>query len=111
MSKKTVFQKGEVSASSLLAAAACRASSRRAKGRVLLEALERPGSSQLLDLLKLAEANVPIPPAHDQGILSTPRGKMYVQESPLYLLPKAMDISSICYIAGVKLNPMHAPIS
>ena len=111
MSKKTVFQKGEVSASSLLAAAACRASSRRAKGRVLLEALERPGSSQLLDLLKLAEANVPIPPAHDQGILSTPRGKMYVPESPLYLLPKAMDISSICYIAGVKLNPMHAPIS
>ena len=89
------------------------ASSRRAKGRVLLEALERPGSSQLHDseLLKLAEANVPIPPAHDQGILSTPRGKMYVPESPLYLLPKAMDISSICYIAGVKLNPMHAPIS
>ena len=87
------------------------ASSRRAKGRVMLEALERPGSSQLLDLLKLAEANVPIPPAHDQGILSTPPGKIYVPESPLYLLPKAMDISSICYIAGVKLNPMHAPIS
>ena len=60
------------------------ASNRRAKGRVLLEALERPGSSQLhvSALLKLAEANVP-PTAHDQGILSTPPDKIFVPESPL----------------------------
>lgn len=61
------------------------ASNHRAKGRVLLEALERPGSSQLhvSELLKLEEANVPIPPAHDQGILSTPPDKIFVPESPL----------------------------
>ena len=57
----------------------------QATARVLLEALERPGSSQLYvsELIKLAEANVLIPPAHDQGLLSTPPGKMYVPESPL----------------------------
>ena len=61
------------------------ASNRRAKGRALLEALERPGSSQLhvSELLKLAEANVPIPPANDQGILSTPPDKIFIPESPL----------------------------
>ena len=60
------------------------ASNRRTKGRVLLEALERPGSGQLhvSELLKLAEANVPIPPAHDQVIL-TPPDKILVPESPL----------------------------
>ena len=58
------------------------ASNCRAKERVLLEALERPGSSQLPYLLKLAEANVP-PTAHDQGILSTPPDKIFVPESPL----------------------------
>ena len=61
------------------------ASNRRAKGRTLLEALERPGSSQLhvSELLKLAEANVPIPPAHNQGVLSTPPDKIFIPESPL----------------------------
>ena len=60
------------------------ASNRRAKGRVLLEALERPGSGQLhvSELLELAEANVPNPPAHDEVIL-TPPDKMFVPESPL----------------------------
>ena len=57
------------------------ASNRRAKGRVLLEALERPGSGQLhvSELLKLAEANVQ---SHDKVIL-TPPDKMFVPESPL----------------------------
>ena len=66
------------------------ASSRRAKGRVLLEALERPGSSQLHDseLLKLAEANVPVPPAHDQGILSTPPGKIMSQSHLFTYYPR-----------------------
>lgn len=61
------------------------ASNRRAKGRTLLEALERPGSSQLhvSELLKLAEANVPIPPAHNQGVLPTPPDKIFIPESPL----------------------------
>ena len=50
------------------------------KSCVLLEALERPGSSELhiSELLKLAEANVPIPSAHDQGILSTPPDKVFI---------------------------------
>ena len=45
------------------------ASNRQTKGRALLEALERPGNSQLhvSELLKLAEANVAIPPAHDHA--------------------------------------------
>ena len=57
------------------------ASNRRAKGRVLLEALERLGSGQLhvSELLKLAEANVP---SIDKVIL-TPLDKMFVTESPL----------------------------
>ena len=57
----------------------------RAKGCVLLEALERPGSSELhiSELLKLAEANVRIPSAHDQGILSTPPDKVFIPQSPL----------------------------
>lgn len=57
------------------------ASTRRTKGRILLEAVERPGSSQLhvRNLLELAEANVPIPqpraissPPHDVVIPETP---------------------------------------
>ena len=60
------------------------ASNRRAKGRVLFEAIERPGSGQLhvSELLKLAEANVPVPPEHHQLIL-TPPDKIFVPESPL----------------------------
>lgn len=56
------------------------ASNHRAKRRLLLEALEKP--LPVSELLKLAEANVPIPPAHDKVIL-TPLDKMFVPESPL----------------------------
>ena len=58
------------------------ASTRRTKGRMLLEATERPGSSQLhvRDLLKLAEANVSI---HQASALSAPPNKVLVPESPL----------------------------
>ena len=57
----------------------------RAKGWVLLEALEGPGGSQLhvSELLKLAQTNVPNrDPAHDKVILMPP-DEMFVPESPL----------------------------
>ena len=58
------------------------ASNRRTKGRMLLEALERPGVSQLhvSDLLELAEANVP-----HQGASTTSLAlsRTIVPESPL----------------------------
>ena len=57
------------------------ASKRRMRGRMLLEACERQGSSQLHvdDLLKLAEANVPIQAPE----ISTPPDKIFIPESPL----------------------------
>ena len=58
------------------------ASNRRTKGRMLLEALERPGVSQLhvSDLLELAETNVP-----HQGASTTSLAlsRTIVPESPL----------------------------
>ena len=58
------------------------ASTRRVKGRMLLEAMERPGVSQLhvRDVLRLAEANVPI---HQASAISIPPDKVLVPESPL----------------------------
>ena len=58
------------------------ASARRTKGRMLLEAMERPGSSQLhvRDVLKLAEANMSVPQA---SAISAPPNKVLVPESPL----------------------------
>ena len=57
------------------------ASKRRTRGRMLLEACERPGSSHLHvdDLLKLAEANVPI----RAPVIPSPPDKVFVPESPL----------------------------
>lgn len=58
------------------------ASSRRVRGRLLLEAVERPGSSQLhvSNLLKLAEANVPL---HEAQVIPSPPDPSFVPESPL----------------------------
>ena len=58
------------------------ANTQRTKGRVLLETLERPGSSQLhvRDLLELAAANVPIPQSPS---IPAPPDKVFVPESPL----------------------------
>ena len=47
------------------------------RGRILLEAVETPGSGQLhvKDLLKLAEANVP---AHEPQAMSSPPTDVYI---------------------------------
>ena len=62
------------------------ASNHQAKGRAWLEALERPGSSprHVSELLKLEEANVPIPVAHDQEILSTSPDKIFIPVTSFY---------------------------
>ncbi|KAL9962035.1 hypothetical protein ACROYT_G031097 [Oculina patagonica] len=58
------------------------ASSRRVRGRLLLEAVERPGSSQLQvsNLLELAEANVPL---QKPQVVPSPPDPYFVPESPL----------------------------
>lgn len=58
------------------------ASDRRTKGRILLEALDRPGCSQLQvkELKKLVETTNPIPKS---PVVPTPPSVVIVPESPL----------------------------
>ena len=58
------------------------ASARRAKARLLLEAVERPGGShlQVTDLLKLTESNQANPQI---PVVPSPPDKVFVPESPL----------------------------
>ena len=58
------------------------ASARQAKGRLLLEAVERPGGShlQVRDLLNLTESNQANPQI---SVVPSPPDKVFVPESPL----------------------------